>query len=84
MIGPFLLYAGLRGRDALATAGETPAVLDFLLVDLASFTDHNPQLRLVLTLAGRGFPYIWMASPWSPLPADFVRPWGPGAGSSRC
>ncbi len=27
----------------------------FLVVDLAPVTDHNPQLRLVLTLAGRQF-----------------------------
>jgi hypothetical protein len=27
----------------------------FLLVDLAAVTEHNPQLRPVLTLAGRQF-----------------------------
>jgi hypothetical protein len=53
-------------KDAKAReSGHHTGLLDphFLVVDLASFTAHNPQLRLVLTLAGRRFRTFGWRSP---------------------
>jgi hypothetical protein len=68
--GQTLYRKGAKG----AKAGESGLHLGsfdrhFLLVDLASFTAHNPQLRLVLTLAGR-----WFRTFGWPFPGAQFRP----------
>jgi len=59
----------------------TPALRGFLLVDLARLTAHNPQLRLVLTLASRQFrTFGWQSLERNSEPNSDWFSWAPNPG----